>query len=222
MIRVRQLSFRYPGSTFELGVEALEVEPGERIALIGPSGSGKTTLLNLLAGIDTPARGVVEMNGTDLTALGDAERRAFRLQHVGLVFQAFELLDYLSVLDNILLPLRIGAGRRVSAADRSRAAGLAADVGIGDKLGRHPQHLSQGERQRLAVCRALLLDPCVLLADEPTGNLDPENKQLVVTLLLERAIAENAALVMVTHDRAFLDRFDRVLDFAELNRPTAA
>jgi putative ABC transport system ATP-binding protein len=222
VIEIRDLRFNYPDSPFALALPSLSMSPGENTALIGPSGCGKTTLLNLLAGVLLPDRGVVEVAGSEVSGLGDAERRDFRIRTLGLVFQAFELLDYLTVLDNILLPLRIGAGLSVTGEYRRRAAELAERVGIADKLHRHPGQLSQGERQRVAVSRALLLKPSIILADEPTGNLDPANKLVVLDLLVDYAREHGATLLTVTHDRELLDRFERVLDFSDINQWRAA
>jgi ABC-type lipoprotein export system ATPase subunit len=216
MIELRDLRFSYPHSDFELDIKGLRIARGESAALIGPSGCGKTTSLHLIAGVSLPSAGKVIVDGQELSAIPDAERRAFRLKHIGMVFQNFELLDYLTVLDNILLPLRIGAARKVTHQHRETAVDLARKVGIVDKLRRHPQHLSQGERQRVAVCRALLLRPALILADEPTGNLDPKNKHLVLSLLLDYARTTGATLVTVTHDQALLGEFDRVVDFDSL------
>jgi putative ABC transport system ATP-binding protein len=222
MIRVQNLSFTYPASTFRLDIADLSIDAGERVAVIGPSGSGKTTLLNLLAGVSLPANGHVFVGDVEISALSDAARRTFRLEQIGMVFQTFELLDYLSVLDNILLPLRIGGRGRLTLKHKERARTLAGFVGIGDKLDRHPQQLSQGERQRVAVSRALLLEPGLLLADEPTGNLDPDNKHIVLELLQSYATEQGATLITVTHDQSFLASFDRVVDFATLNEVHAA
>ena len=218
MIQLEGLEFRYPQSTFALQISSARIVPGEHTALIGPSGCGKTTLLNLLAGVLLPDRGSIAVAGEMVTAMSDAARRDFRIRKLGLVFQNFELLDYLSVCDNILLPLRIGRDLRVTADKQQRAADLAERVGIADKLDRYPDQLSQGERQRVAVSRALLLEPALILADEPTGNLDPGNKFLVLDLLVDYAREYAATLVVVTHDRELLDRFDRVLDFQQLNQ----
>ncbi len=218
MIELRDLAFAYTGSSFSLQLDALDISGGQNTALIGPSGCGKTTLLNLLAGVLLPDRGEVRIGGQGIAALGDAARRDFRIRKLGLVFQNFELLDYLSVRDNILLPLRIGAGLSVTQVLQQRVRALAERVGIADKLDRHPGQLSQGERQRVAVSRALLLEPEVILADEPTGNLDPANKFVVLDLLVDYARERAATLVTVTHDRELLDRFDRVLDFKDLNQ----
>ncbi|MDX2349902.1 MAG: ATP-binding cassette domain-containing protein [Porticoccus sp.] len=218
MISIRALHFQYTDSDFALQVERLAIGAGEAVAVVGPSGSGKTTLLNLLAGVLLPDSGQVQVGAQQLSVLNDSARRNFRIKQLGMVFQNFELLEYLSVLDNILLPLRIGSGLEVTAQLRSRATELAVHVGIGDKLKRYPSQLSQGERQRVAVSRALLLQPSVVLADEPTGNLDPSNKTLVLDLLLDYARSHAATLVTVTHDQDLLQRFDRVLDFRELNQ----
>jgi putative ABC transport system ATP-binding protein len=214
VIRIEALDFAYPQGPFRLMIGDLEVEAGESVAFIGPSGSGKTTLLHLVAGILTPETGRIVTGGHEVSALPDGARRDFRVRHVGLVFQEFELLEYLDVSDNILLPYRINRSLTLTAEVRRRARELADDVGIGDKLARDVRRLSQGERQRVGICRALLADPRLLLADEPTGNLDPENKELVLDILLRHA--EKATLVAVTHDHTVLDRFDRVIDFREL------
>ena len=188
------------------------MEAGEQVALVGPSGSGKTTLLHLVAGILTPDAGRVRVDGEDLASLEDAARRAFRVRRIGLVFQEFELLEYLSVLDNVLLPYRIHRELRLDAAARERACALAERLDIGDKLGRKPRSLSQGERQRAAVCRALVTGPPLLLADEPTGNLDPANKTRVLDTLFQLAAENGATILTVTHDHDLLPRFGRVID----------
>ncbi len=219
MIEISDLQFEYPDSRFALSDIEFTITAGESVAIVGPSGSGKTTLLNLIAGVSLPDAGEIRVDGESLSDLGDGERRAFRIRRVGMVFQGFELLEYLNVLDNILLPLRIGGGGlRVTAEARERAAWLADHVGIGDKLQRFPGQLSQGERQRVAVSRALLLQPPLVLADEPTGNLDPSNKGRVLDLLLDYVVANEATLLTVTHDRELLARFDRVIDILDLNR----
>ena len=213
MIGIRDLEFAYSDSDFRLRIAELSVAPATTTAFIGPSGSGKTTLLNLIAGILLPDRGTVETNGTVVTGLSDRERRAFRVEGVGLVFQEFELLEYLTVLDNILLPYRINPVLRLEPDVRDRAAGLAERVGIADKLDRLPRRLSQGERQRAAVCRAVLTDPPLLLTDEPTGNLDPVNREKVLDILFDYVHESGTTLVSVTHDHEILERFEDVVDF---------
>ena len=217
MIELCDIRFRYPESHFALELAPTRVADGEHVALVGPSGCGKTTLLNMLAGILLPDAGSVSVAGERVDLLPDARRRDFRIRRLGLVFQNFELLDYLTVRDNILLPLRIGRGLAVTRDLRDRVATLAERLSIADKLERHPQQLSQGERQRVAVARALLLSPPVLLADEPTGNLDPANKFAVLDLLLDSAREHGATLLAVTHDRELLERFDRVVDFSDIS-----
>ncbi len=214
--RLRDVFFRYPGGDYELRIPELRVDAGEHVAVIGPSGSGKTTLLHLVAGIAVPETGNVETGGVDLTRASDADRRAFRVRRLGLVFQEFELLEYLSVLENILLPYRMSPALRLDAAGRGRAEMLAADVGLGGKLARTPARLSHGERQRTALCRALVTEPELILADEPTGNLDPTSKERALDLLFDYADRAGATLLTVTHDRDLLPRFGRVIDFKTL------
>ena len=215
MIRIEDLRFAYGEGDFRLEIPGLHVPKGQSTAFIGPSGSGKTTLLNLIAGIIMPDAGNVTTHGVGVSGLTDAGRRDFRVTRLGLVFQEFELLEYLSVLDNILLPYRINASLKLDGSVRDRARLLADQVGIADKLGRYPHRLSQGERQRVAVCRAMLPGPSLILADEPTGNLDPANKGNVLDILFQQAAATDATLVTVTHDTELLSRFERVVDFRE-------
>ena len=191
------------------------VARSEKVAVIGPSGSGKTTLLNLIAGILTPITGTINVGDVPVNQLSDAERRDFRITNVGFVFQDFELLDYLNVLDNILHPYRITRALMLDKDVRSRAAMLAEAMGIGDKLKRFANDLSQGERQRAAICRALLPHPKVILADEATGNLDPSNKTRILDLLFQSVEEHDTTLLAVTHDHELLKRFDRVVDFQD-------
>ncbi len=215
MIRVTDLVFRYPGTPFRLDVPQWEVAAGEQVAIVGPSGSGKTTLLHLLAGILTPQQGRIEMDGQDLCPLSDAARRNFRATQVGLVFQRFELIDYLTVAGNILLPYSINLTLRLDATVRQRLVTLAQRTGIEHLLRRPVQRLSQGEQQRVAICRALINQPRWILADEPTGNLDPENKRTIVQLLQQQALESGATLIMVTHDVSSVAQFPRQVDFRD-------
>lgn len=217
MIEIQGLQFSYGEGDFSLQVPELTVAHGESVAIVGPSGSGKTTLLNLIAGTATPQSGRVTTNGHEVSGLHDAARRDFRIANIGLVFQEFELLEYLDVLDNILLPYRINRTLRLDKDVRSRAAEISDRVGIGDKLHRYANHLSQGEKQRVAVVRALVVQPPLLLADEPTGNLDPQNKDRVLDILFEYADDSNATLITVTHDHDILNRFQRVIDFKDFH-----
>jgi len=217
MILLDELEFHYPDGDFSLRIPDLRFETGESVAVIGPSGTGKTTFLNLVGGIVTASAGKVVHDGTDLTSLSDAERRAFRILNMGLIFQEFELLEYLTVLDNILLPYRIHPALRMAPALKARAAELAAVVGISHDSDRYVDQLSQGERQRVAICRALLPRPSLILADEPTGNLDPRNKGKVLDILFSYVEREGATLLTVTHDHDLLERFERVVDFSRFH-----
>jgi putative ABC transport system ATP-binding protein len=218
MIDISALEFHYPAGEFRLSVPAFTVAAGEKVAVIGPSGSGKTTLLNLIAGILVPAAGSVVVGEETVSALGDAARRDHRITSVGFVFQDFELLDYLSVFDNIVHPYRITGALRLDGPVRERARELAGKMGIGVYLDRHPDELSQGERQRAAICRALLPGPKLILADEATGNLDPVNKERILDLLFAAVEEHGASLLAVTHDHELLPRFDRVVDFHDFRR----
>jgi len=218
MILCEQLRFAYPGDAFELRIDRFEAGAGEAVALIGPSGCGKTTLMNLISGILVPHSGRVSIEGTEVSRLSFPARQAFRLGRIGLVPQNFELLDYLTVRENILLPFRLGAGSGITADGRVRGEELAARSGIAAQLGRFPDQISQGERQRAALCRGLVTSPRLLLADEPTGNLDPENQDRIVSLLLDEAKAIGATVLMITHDPVLLPRFDRVVEVLELRK----
>jgi putative ABC transport system ATP-binding protein len=214
MIDIHALDFHYPGGDFRLHIPHLHVEAREKLAVIGPSGSGKTTLLNLVAGILTPQRGDVRVGGRHVNGLHDSARRDFRITNIGLVLQDFELLEYLSVIDNVLHPYRITRALRLTPTVRSRAEALLWEMGIGDKLKRNVDSLSQGEKQRVAICRALLPQPHLILADEATGNLDPRNKMHILDLLFAAVDATGTTLLAVTHDHELLPRFDRTLDFS--------
>ena len=211
-IALEGVEFAYRGSDFRLRVPALRIAAGERVAFVGPSGSGKTTLLHLMSGIAAPERGRVMVGGTDVGALTEAGRRALRARQVGFVFQSFELVEYLTVRENILLPCAMGAGIRRDAAAKARAAELAEGMGLGGRLRRNVLKLSHGEKQRVAICRALLARPRLLLCDEPTGNLDPAGKRRILELLCAQAEEAGATLVMVTHDHGLLEAFGRVED----------
>lgn len=221
MVEIEDLAFRYPQGGFGLKIPSLTLDEGERVAVVGPSGTGKTTLLNLIAGLVRPGQGRVRVGGTDVATLSDGARRAFRAREIGFIFQDFALLDYLTARENILYPYRISRGMRLTADVRARAETLAQSAGLGGKLGRRPAQLSQGEQQRVAICRALLAQPKLILSDEATGNLDPDNKELILDLLFEQVDAAGASLLAVTHDHDLLPRFDRVIDFATFREAAA-
>jgi putative ABC transport system ATP-binding protein len=213
-ISIRDLEFSYPDNQFQLSVKTLQVKRGERVAVVGPSGSGKTTLLNLIAGIVLPDTGRVEVGGQPVMAMQESKRRKFRIRHIGLVFQDFELIEYLTVLENILLVDYLEKPQAVMRVERAKS--LAEKAGLSGNFYRYPHQLSQGEKQRVAICRALLNEPSLLLADEPTGNLDAHNKDNVMSILLDFAASHDSTLITVTHDPNLLHLFDRVIDFNEL------
>jgi putative ABC transport system ATP-binding protein len=180
---------------------------GETVAVVGASGAGKSTLLALLAGLDTPTTGRVQLNGAELTALDEDGRAAIRAQHVGFVFQSFHLVPSLTALENVMLPLEL-AGK-----PNARAAALAAmdNVGLAPRSGHYPNQLSGGEQQRVAIARAFVTNPAVLFADEPTGNLDKANGEKVMNLLFELNAARGTTLILVTHDLHLAERCQRVI-----------
>jgi putative ABC transport system ATP-binding protein len=217
MIEVNNVAFCYKVGGFRIDIPKLEVQTGEKVAVIGPSGGGKTTLLHLLAGVLTPSAGRITVDGVEVSALGHEDRQDYRALRMGMVFQEFELLAYLDVIDNVLLPYRISPVHTLDDEARERAKALVQEVGLNGKQRRYPHHLSQGERQRIAVCRALVTRPAILLGDEPTGNLDPENRDRIMATLWRYAEETEAPLVAVTHDHELLGRFDRTVDVGELS-----
>lgn len=190
-----------------LDAVSLAVDAGEVVGIEGPSGSGKSTLLHVLAGLATPTEGTVEIGGTDLATLSRRRRTRFRREHVGMVFQRFHLLPALTARENVAVPLLGGGtprGRR-----RERARELLDAVGLADRRDHRPGSLSGGERQRVAIARALATDPAVVIADEPTGELDRETGERVLDLLTE--ISDDRAVVIASHDANALDRTDRIV-----------
>lgn len=174
-------------------------------------------MLNLIAGIIVSSQGSISVNDTSVDRLNDAQRRQFRITRIGFVFQDFELLDYLNVYDNILHPYRITDALHLDPFVKERARTMAQEMGIGDKLQRRATDLSQGEKQRAAICRALLPQPKLILADEATGNLDPENKTRILDLLFRAVKEHDTTLLAVTHDHELLSHFDKVVDFMDFN-----
>ncbi len=187
----------------------LSVLPGELVMLLGRSGSGKSTVLNLLSGIDLPTSGEVLLGGACLNALNERERTLIRRESVGFVFQFFNLIPTLTVEDNVLLPLELAG--KLSASERRRALDILATVGLGDRRQSYPDVLSGGEQQRVAIARALAHDPLVLLADEPTGNLDLETAEEITDLLVGSARRNDKTLIVATHSRELAALGDRVL-----------
>jgi putative ABC transport system ATP-binding protein len=186
---------------------SVSVTQGELVGIAGPSGSGKSTLLHLMAALDAPTSGRVEVRGTDTSELSDRERSALRRDHIGIVFQRFHLLSSLTAQQNVALPfIEWGVGKQER---RERAARLLHQVGLGDRLDHRPAELSGGEQQRVAVARALAGKPDLLIADEPTGELDSEAGATVLDLL--ESLSETRAVVVASHDQAVLERVDRVI-----------
>ena len=190
----------------------LHVPAGEWVSLLGPSGSGKSTMLNLISGIDLPDRGTVEVGGIEIATLGERERTLFRRQQIGFVFQFFNLLPTLTVAENLLLPLELSAGRRAGAEARDSVQTLLSRVGLADRGDTFPDRLSGGERQRVAVARALAHSPSVVLADEPTGNLDHKTGDGVVALMRELVRERGTTLLVVTHSERLAGLGDRVVE----------
>ena len=203
---------------------SLAVPAGQLTAVMGPSGSGKSTLMHILAGLDSPTEGSVRIGGEEITAMDDKALTLLRRDHIGFVFQAFNLLPVLTAEENVLLPLAL-AGRKP---DPEWVDAVMARVGLGDRRGHRPAELSGGQQQRVAVARALVAEPTVMFADEPTGNLDSTNSQQVLDLLREAVEAYGQTTLMVTHDPRAAAHADRVvfladgLTVADLDTPTEA
>lgn len=183
----------------------LRCERGQTLAIVGASGSGKSTLLSIIAGLDTPSRGTVHLAGQDMFAISEDDRAGVRAQQIGFVFQSFQLLGNLTALENVMLPLEL-AGRRDA---RAAAKRMLERVGLSERLGHYPRVLSGGEQQRVALARAFVVEPAVLLADEPTGSLDFANGEAVMALMFELNREQGTTLVLVTHDPLVAARCQR-------------
>jgi putative ABC transport system ATP-binding protein len=216
LLIIRQLSrsFREGARVHRVldGLEA-EVRPGERVAIMGRSGSGKSTLLNLISGIDEPDGGTVEIDGVAVSGLGEPARTLFRRAHVGFVYQFFNLIPTLDVAENVRLVLELNGAR--GAAARARSLAALESVGLAARAHSAVDQLSGGEQQRVAIARALVHEPGLLLADEPTGNLDDATAREILPVLLSLTRARGTTLVMVTHDEALAATADRVLELRE-------
>ena len=215
LLAVHGLSKAY-GAHRVVEVAGFSLEAGAQVALRGESGSGKTTFLHLLAGILAPDAGRIVLAGHDLAALGEAGRDRLRAETIGYIFQTFNLLQGHTVLENVELGMAFGRG-----VDRAHAEELLRRVGLGDKLRHFPRQLSTGQQQRVAVARALANRPKLVLADEPTGNLDARNSREALALIREVCRENGAALLLVSHDEGVLGQFENVQDFATLNRAAA-
>lgn len=200
-----------------LELDSFSLEPSEQVAIAGGSGSGKTTFLNVIAGILRPDSGEVLFDGTDLAQASEGARDAFRARHMGYVFQTFQLLEGYTALENVLLGMLFGPG-----ADREHARALLERLGLGERLNHRPSQLSIGQQQRVALARALANRPQLVLADEPTGNLDPRRGREALALIRELCVEHGAALLLVSHDEGVLAQFDRVVQFSDLNTAACA
>jgi putative ABC transport system ATP-binding protein len=217
MISIQDLVFRYSGTGFELRIKDFSVSAGEQVAVIGPSGSGKSTFLHLIAGLLRPEVGSIDVCDTRLKGMTESAARRFRAKELGFIYQDFGLLEYLTAKANILYPYRVSSALKLTPETEARLDEITRRVGISELLHRHPKALSQGEKQRVAICRALLHRPKLILADEATGNLDPKNKAIILDLIQDIASETGASVMVVTHDHEALPRFERVIDFRDLS-----
>lgn len=220
-MQVADVRFRWPGRAgFCLSVPDFAVVAGETMLLVGESGSGKSTLLSLICGTTLPDAGRVSVAGTDLTTLSGGVRDRFRAEQIGVIFQQFNLLPFGSVVDNILLPLRFAPERRRRAGDaKAAAATLCASLGLPQEVfTARASTLSVGQQQRVAVARALIGQPPLIVADEPTSALDANSQAAFLDLLFQQTTANNASLLMVSHDPRLAERFDRVMRMEDITR----
>jgi putative ABC transport system ATP-binding protein len=219
LISVRDLSKTY--SVGDVAIQALRsitlsIEPGEFVSVVGPSGSGKSTLMHILGCLDTPTSGVYLLNGRDVSRLSDDELSAVRNKQIGFVFQGFNLLARTSALENVELPLLYAAAERVPAGERRRRALAAlAEVGLLDRATHHPNQLSGGQQQRVAIARALLNNPAILLADEPTGNLDSRTSVEVMDLFRRLQDERGITIVLITHEQQVAEYGSRIIRFKD-------
>lgn len=225
ILDIHGLEFRWrPSGPLVLGIESLVIQPGERVFIEGPSGSGKSTLLSLMAGMALPQRGELRILGQSLKALSSSGRDRFRARHLGYIFQMFNLIPYLSMLDNVLLPCHFSARRRAralrtSASLEQEALRLLDHLGLADPgLGRRPVlELSVGQQQRVAAARALMGAPELLIADEPTSALDADRRQTFVQLLFNECLETGTSLIFVSHDASLEQLFDRCIRLPDIN-----
>lgn len=226
VVSLKDVEFRWPGKAgFGLAVDELEVGRGERVLLLGPSGSGKSTLLNLLCGIVVPDTGQITLLDQDIAAMSASARDRFRAEHLGIIFQMFNLLPYANAVENVLLPLGFApdrcdrAGRNNSA--KEEAVRLLSELGIDGALSTYTQasHMSIGQQQRVAAARALIGEPAIIVADEPTSALDDDAQERFLDLVLRQLDVLGSTLLMVSHDQRIAGRFDRTVRMDEFARP---
>jgi putative ABC transport system ATP-binding protein len=220
LLSLKNLSKRYLSDRGEwteiVRISSFELDAGEQVLLQGESGSGKSTLLNVIAGIVAADEGAVTLDGTDMRALAESACDAHRARSLGYVFQNFNLLDAYSCIENVELGMAFGGKTDVALARK-----LLERVGLGDRLNYRPDQLSQGQKQRVAIARALANRPKLVLADEPTGNLDPSNAAVALDLIQSLCRENGTALLLVSHDPSLKDRFERTIDLSELNEASS-
>lgn len=211
MIHLTDIEFSYPQTKMLLNIPEFHLERGKRAVVIGPSGCGKTTFLHIVAGILKPIRGKVLIDNTELQRAGDAFSRNFRISKIGFIFQNFELIEYLNVQQNILFPYSINHSLKMTSQVLQELQTLLQQMQIASKIHEYPHHLSQGEQQRVCIARALITNAPLILADEPTGNLDPHSTRMAMETIENICRQRGTTLLMVTHDYSLLSRFDHVL-----------
>lgn len=215
-VEISNLNFRYKTGSFGLRISDLSIPKGERIFVHGPSGSGKTTFLGLLSGVMVPESGSLKLLGHDLSQFSAMQRDRFRSDHMGYVFQLFNLIPYLSALENVVLPTQVSKRRRHTPI--ARAKDLLENLGLGDVLHQKASLLSVGQQQRVAVARALIGDPELILADEPTSALDADHQTSFIKILLEQVKRTGATLLFVSHDDRLKSDFDRSIDLRSFQK----
>tara|TARA_B100000609_G_C17176371_1_gene414565 strand:- start:155 stop:844 length:690 start_codon:yes stop_codon:yes gene_type:complete len=215
ILQIRDLHFQYPASDFKIEISDIKITQGSKIAISGKSGSGKTTLIHLISGILKPQSGEILFYDKSITDMNDKEIRKHRISNIGFIFQEFELLEYLNVMDNLILPYKINKSLVLDAEIKDKAKEIANRIGIGNKLDQHPKQLSGGERQRLAIARALITSPPLIIADEPTGNLDEKTSNIVMDEITDQVSFTNSTLIMISHNNELISSFDEIIDIQE-------
>ena len=215
ILQIRDLHFQYPASDFKIEISDIKITQGSKIAISGKSGSGKTTLIHLISGILRPQSGEILFYDKSITDMNDKEIRKHRISNIGFIFQEFELLEYLNVMDNLILPYKINKSLVLDAEIKDKAKEIANRIGIGNKLDQHPKQLSGGERQRLAIARALITSPSLIIADEPTGNLDEKTSNIVMDEITDQVSYTNSTLIMISHNNELISSFDEIIDIQE-------
>ena len=215
ILQIRDLHFQYPASDFKIEISNIKITQGSKIAISGKSGSGKTTLIHLISGILKPQSGEILFFDKSITDMNDNDIRKHRISNIGFIFQEFELLDYLNVMDNLILPYKINKSLSLDEEIKNKAKEIANRIGIGNKLDQHPKQLSGGERQRLAIARALITSPPLIIADEPTGNLDDKTSNIVMDEITDQVSYTNSTLIMISHNNELISSFDEIIDIQE-------